>query len=80
MKNKLLILFSAILISSFIYSGQSYAGDAKLKTVPGENYKLLELKNKFLNTDTKRNSVTVFKIENTQMSKTSGMLLGGKLV
>ena len=78
MRENLLALISILLIFVFISSKTLFAEDTKInKKFSGKNYKLLELKNNFLKTKTKENPVTAFKIENTAMSKTSGMLLGG---
>lgn len=78
MRQKLFILISIILISGFISSGILRAEEIKINKRTSEKiFILLELKNNFLKTETKKNSVTGLKIESTQMSKTSGMLLGG---
>ncbi|MBK8551193.1 MAG: hypothetical protein IPL53_09105 [Ignavibacteria bacterium] len=78
MREKLLVLFSVVLISGFISTRQLLAGDIKIiKKVSGKNYKLQELKNNFLKTNTDKISTAAFKTEGTAMSKTSGMLLGG---
>lgn len=78
MKEKLFILISIILISGFVSLNSLFAEDIKInKNTPEKSYKLLELKNNFLKTKTKKITDTAFKIESTQMSTSSAMLLGG---
>lgn len=78
MREKLLALISVLTICCFISSKPLFAEDKYISKQRSEkNYKLQDLKNKILNTGSGKIYIALPKTENTAMSKTSGMLIGG---
>ena len=71
-------LFLILALSFTIFSGNISAEEIKInKRNPGKNFKMAELKHTLLKKEFRKNPGSVLNIQNTEMSKTSGMLLGG---